>query len=125
MSYQHLPKLVAAIGNVNMALGHEGLTRVAAGFKINLSKLGDKELVLFLNKARDRLKILGARGIVMGYVKMPDEQKLPLGAVQYLSKAFSAGGKVDIDMAVKDYVENALKRRAKPKSSLEIVRGLE
>lgn len=117
------PRLVAAIGNVSMNLGHQGLALVAKKFNITFEKMEDTQLVLFINKQRDKLKLMGSKGVVLGYVRMPQGQRLPVGAIQFIPQTFSGDGRIDIDTAVKTYVENALKTRGKTMSPLEVVRA--
>lgn len=106
------PRLVAAISNISMALGHDGLSECAKRLGIKIDKLEDHELVLFVNRARDRLKVLGAKGIVLGYVKMPKGRKLPLGAVQFIPATFSGQGTIDIDAAIAKYITKTLEKKS-------------
>lgn len=117
------PKLLAAIANVSMALGHDGLSIVAKKFNIKVEKLEDGELVLFINKQRDRLKMIGAKGVVLGYVRMPKGQSLPVGAIQYLPQAFSGDGKINVDSAIATYVEKTMQARCAPGDGVSIQRG--
>lgn len=108
------PRIIAAISNVNMGKGHEALFLIAKRLGVNLGTLPEKSLVIFINRARDKMKILESSGVVLGYIRMPNGEKLPLGAIQYLPQAFSANGRVDVDGAVKLFIQAKLKVRGKP-----------
>lgn len=117
------PKLIAAISNVSMNMGHDGLTGVAKRFSIDFRKLEDHQLVLFINKQRDKLKLLGAKGTVLGYVKMPNKRTLPAGAVQFIPQTFSGTGQINVDAALTAYVESRMKEKASKESGTEISRS--
>jgi len=118
------PKLLAAIANVSMALGHDGLGVIAKKFGIKFETLAAGELVLFINKQRDRLKIVGGKGIVLGYIRMPKGQSLPMGAVQHISQTFSADGKIDINAAVERHIVATLAQRGDTKASMTFLKGI-
>lgn len=92
--------------NVNMGLGHNGLASVARDHKIEPSALGDEELLLYINRRMNKLKILGGGGLVIGYYRTRGEEKMMLEAIQYLPQTFGAKG-FDYNAAV----EKALKTR--------------
>lgn len=116
------PRLVAAISNISMNLSHDGLSAVADKHGIKMDKLEDHELVLFINRARDKLKLLGAKGVVLGYVRTRKGQTLPLGAVQFIPETFSGRGNINIDGAISKYLTQHLAKRNQ--SALEIVRAM-
>lgn len=118
------PRLVAAISNVHMGLSHEGLSSVAEKFGIKIDKLSESDLILYINRARDKLKVLGAKGIVLGYVKMRKGATLPLGAVQFIPETFSGRGTIDIDGAIQKYLAKTLVRAKQNRSALDIVRAM-
>lgn len=109
------PQIVAVIANVNMNLGHDGLGLISKKFGYDLQTIEGNKLVLFLNSARDKLKMIGPGGIVLGYVKMPKGRRLPLEAIQYIPKTFSGRGKIDLELAVSEFVSEKLKSKNKLK----------
>lgn len=114
--------IIAAIDNVNMGSGHDGLALVAKKFKVPVGSLGANEVILFLNRAKDKLKILGAQGMVLGYVRMPQGRRLPLDAIQYIPQCFSNDGRLDIESAISKSVTKAMEKRSKPGSSMAAYR---
>lgn len=87
-----------------MGLGHKGLSDLAKASKVNPDKLGDKDLLMFLNKAGDKLKILGAQGKVLGYLKMPSNRPIMREALSYIPLTFGADG-FDYESACKMALE--------------------
>lgn len=118
------PHLVAAISNVSMGFGHDGLKLVAKKFGFNTDKLEDHQLILFINTKRDKLKLLGAKGTILGYIKMPGSRSLPAGAVQFIPQTFAGKGHIDVDAAIHKYLETKLAKRGNPRSPLEVARRL-
>ena len=105
------PRIVAAIDNVNMGLGHDGLTLIAKKFKIDLKTLVEGDLVLFLNRGKDKLKVLGPDSVVLGYIKMPKGRRIPLDAIQWLPKTFSSSGSINLEAAIEKSVKKAMESR--------------
>lgn len=105
-------EIIRLIDNVHMGLGHDGLAKLCKEkFKLHLDKIPDGQLVMFLNRGRDKLKIMGGQGKVLGYIRMPHEQKLMLDAVSYLPQTFGSGG-FSYDEALKKALSDRLARRA-------------
>lgn len=78
--------------DTHMGLSHPGLIEIAKKAKINVDKLGTDELLMFINRRCNKVKILGAQGKVIGYLRTPDEKPLMLEALQYLPQTFGAAG---------------------------------
>lgn len=104
-----LYKEIAVVDNCNMALSHDGLNAVAIRLKVDPAKLERNELIVFLNRAKTRMKVLGGGGAVIGYVRMSDKSRIPLEAIQYLPEVFSNSGKIDINQAVEKLLVTRLK----------------
>ena len=103
------PRIRAVVDNCNMALSHDGLNAVAVKLKVDPAKLERNELIVFLNRAKTRMKVLGGGGAVIGYVRMSDKSRIPLEAIQYLPEVFSNSGKIDINQAVEKLLVTRLK----------------
>lgn len=104
-------RIIAAIDNVHMGLSHDGLTLLAKKFKVDARTLGQHELVIFINRARNKLKILGGGGKVIAYTRSEKSRKLPLDAIQYIAQIFNEKGHIDIDAAIERHVTKALQDR--------------
>ena len=101
-------KIIQLICDVNMGLGHPGLTlMMQKRFKIDLAKLSDDKLVMFLNGKKDKLKVIGKQGMVLGYLRMPHSRKIMLEAIQYLPQTFGGAG-FNYDAALKKALEARL-----------------
>jgi hypothetical protein len=121
------PKIILLIDNVNMGLGHPGLTALARKFKKDPATLKDGELLMFLNRKRDKLKMMGHQGIVLGYLRMPKGRQIMLEAIQYLPKAFGAQGEINYDRALHTVLSDRLAKKHLPKSvsPLQAYRAME
>jgi len=86
------PRICKLFFDVNMALGHDGLAELAkkAGVKLDLLDTGD--LLMFLNRKGTRLKVLGAQGKVVGYLRMPDNRPIMREALQFIPQTFGSEG---------------------------------
>jgi hypothetical protein len=112
------PKILRVIDNVPMGRGHEGLKLIAEQVKIDVTTLKPGELVLFLNRRKDKLKTLGApgKGKLLGpvsYIKTENGQLLTMDAIQHIVKSMNPDGTVDYDKALEAAVRHLLTRRAK------------
>lgn len=118
-------KIIQLAVDVNMGLGHPGLMELAKRFKMDVTKLGDDDLLMFLNRDRSKLKILGKQGIVLGYLRMPGSQKIMLEAIQYLPQTFGGSGFNYDDALKKALVERLISRQSGKKrvSVLEAFRA--
>lgn len=84
--------------DTHMGLGHTGLCELAQKAKINVNSLAEDDLLMFLNKHGDKMKLLGAQGRVIGYLKLPDRRPIMKEALQYIPKTFGSSG-FDYDAA--------------------------
>lgn len=105
------PRIIAVIDNVHMGMAHQGLSLLAKKFKVNLQALGQGELVLFLNRGRDKIKVMGAMNQVLGYIKMPNGRKFPLAAIQWLPQTFAGNGSINLEKALEIHVTQAMEKR--------------
>jgi hypothetical protein len=101
-------RIVLYIDNVNMGLGHPGLTEMAKKFKVHPEKMGPHDLLMFINRAKDKLKVMGSQGKVIAYLRMPHRQRLRLEAIQYIPQVFSTTGKIDYDAALRESLVRSL-----------------
>lgn len=103
------------VDNCHMGLGHEGLQALClSNFGMDLTKLKPGEVVVFLNRDKTKLKLMGAENKCLGYLRMHRGEKIDLHAVQYLPQAFGGHGF--------DYSE-ALKKSMLAKLAAKYVRG--
>jgi hypothetical protein len=110
------PRIIRFVENVNMGLGHGGLSYLLKQYlKINVDELPMGEMVMCLNRAGDKLKVIGGHGLVLGYLRLK-RGRIDKSALQFLPRTFGAGG-FNYDEAVKLSIESrltALPRRSGP-----------
>lgn len=86
-------KIIRVLDQVNMGLGHDGLALLLKRrFSYDVAEMKPDSLVVCINRAKDRVKILGSKGLVVGYLKLPRGQRLMMEAIQYIPQAFGADG---------------------------------
>lgn len=98
--------------NVNLVAGHRGLAELAKKYEINVSKLEPGQYVVFINSARDRVKVYAA-GNVVAYQKLERGQRLDLRTISLIPRVFAAKGGMDYNAALKEAVEIALRTRGR------------
>jgi hypothetical protein len=74
--------------DTHMGLSHPGLIEIAKNAKVNVDKLNDGDLLMFINRKLNKVKVLGAKGKVIGYLRTPDNRPIMLDALQYLPHTF-------------------------------------
>ncbi len=95
--------------DVHMGMSHHALAELARrDAKIDPQTLPQGQILMFLNKRKDKLKILGAQGKVVGYLKMPDGERIDMQAVQYIPHAMGAQGEINYPAALRRTLEERL-----------------
>jgi hypothetical protein len=102
--------------NADLRNGHEGLAELAKERGIDVTKLLPGQYVVFVNAGKDKLKLYAAAN-VLAYLKLTGGQKFDLRVIAFIPKAFNGSGKLDYDKALKDAVEEALRKRMTGKLS--------
>jgi len=88
-----MSRIAKLIEGVHMGLGHQGLAALSAKeLGIDVEKLTDGDLLLFINRRGDKLKVLGGKDRVIGYIRAPGGSKLMKDALQYLPQTFGGQG---------------------------------
>jgi hypothetical protein len=81
-------KIVFLVDNVHMGKGHDGLNAMATSLGKNPETLKDNELMFFVNRTRDKVKALGAKGRVIGYLRLPANKKVTANTFYDVVAAF-------------------------------------
>ncbi len=116
------PYFHLVIDSVHMGLGHAGLAELAKKLKVDPASLEPGQLLLFINNAQDKVKIMGGRGTVIGYYKHP-RGRINLEALQYVPASFG-GGEIKFDTALRRAVTGQLARKRSANASpLEVYRA--
>jgi hypothetical protein len=93
------PKIRKLVQGVHMGLGHDGLKiflEEHAGIRV--SEMQGNDLVMCINSKGDKLKVIGCKGRVLGYLKMPRGEKIMRDALRFIPETFGASG-FDYDLA--------------------------
>lgn len=98
--------------DVNMSLGHDGLTALAKHDGIDLEQLEVGEMVAFINHAKDKLKLYASQG-VLAYVRNKPGHPINLATISQIPKAFQASGRINYEATLKEVL---LKELAKKES---------
>lgn len=110
-----------------MGLSHDGIAKLLKKkLKLDVVDLAGSDLVMVINRRGDKLKVIGAKGLVIGYLRMPDGNRIMKDALQYIPATFGAKG-FDYDAACKTALEARLLQHSgfktrKPIGSLEAYR---
>ena len=102
-----------------MAQGHNGLADLAKKYEIDVQKLEPGEYVIFMNGARDRVKVYAAQNVI-AYQKMPSGHRLDLRAIAEIPRVFKATGRMSYDDALKEALIKTMAKKAEPRSSLRV-----
>lgn len=87
------PTIKKVVEGVSMGLGHMGLTEfLKRHANIDVTQLTGSDLIMCINGYGDKMKVIGAKGLVIGYLRMPHRQKIMKEALQFIPKTFGAGG---------------------------------
>lgn len=106
-------KLVHVFFDVNLGCQHDGLSLEAKKVgKIDTEDLAAGELLLFINRRRDKIKVLasigrGPRNCVLAYWRGKDKQVLDEMAIQYIARAFD-GTTINYNQALRKAIEQRL-----------------
>lgn len=93
-----MSRIIKVISPVHMGLGHVGLRLLLAkeknkgGAGIDVQTLSDGVLIMCINGAGDKLKIIGGGGQVIGYLKMNKGRKIMKDALQFIPQTFGGTG---------------------------------
>lgn len=117
--------VVHFFGDVDLRSQHNGLSELAKKEKIDVRKLRPGEYLVFVNHARDRVKMYTASNVI-AYLKV-DTGKIDLRTIQYIPTAFEGSGKIDYDRSLKEFVEKSLikKRKTGPLEAAKEIKKLE
>lgn len=125
MSASRIRRLVSG---VHMGLGHDGLRLLLAkavskgGANTDVTSLQDGDLIMVLNTKGDKLKVIGCKGLVIGYLKMRKGERIMKDALQYLPATFG-GNTFDYDAACKLVLEERLGHTKSNAGSLNTARA--
>src|SRR4051794_35646980 len=104
-------RVIQCFMNVNMGNGHDGLKAIARrGANINADEMGPGEYLVFINRKREKIKVLctGGEGtqktLVFAYARY--KHAIDLNAIQFIPHAFQ-GGNFNFDRALQLALETA------------------
>lgn len=105
-----MSRVIKVLEGVHMGLGHDGLAKlIEKEAKLDVSKLGKSDLIMCINRYGDKLKLLGCQGRVLGYLKIPGQQRIMKDALQFIPQTFGSGG-LDYDSACRKALESRFRK---------------
>jgi hypothetical protein len=89
--------------------------------KQGIKRLATDEAVIFINRARDRLKSYSYNGVI-SYVRFTgsDKRAIDLSAIDEIARAFNSDGTLDYNRALKKHLEKRLKVKSES-SELDVL----
>lgn len=98
----------------DMRCAHEGLRMIAKSGGVDVDKLQPNHYVVFINNAKDRLKLYASNQTVAYHYRKGE--RLDLRAIAEIPKVFGGSGRLNYDRALKSVLEKAL-AKSKTKSA--------
>lgn len=93
-----MDKIIRVFLDTNMACQHNGLRALAEKNHVKLGALENREHVIFVNKARNRVKLYSANGVISYLWK--EKGRLDMNALVKIPETFHGGG-FNMDKAIK------------------------
>ena len=103
-------KILRCLMGADLRCGHEGLKLQIARQKLDLSTLEEGDLVVFINNARDKIKVFASGPNLFAYYRAPKGSKIDLKAIQYIPRAFQYRGLIDYEQSLKEMLEREVKK---------------
>lgn len=97
--------------NADLRCSHDGLREIAKKGGLDVKELQPGQYIVFLNAAKDRLKLY-ASGNVVAYMKQPDGGKIDPRMIAELPRAFN-GTTINYEAAIKDALVKVFARRGR------------
>jgi hypothetical protein len=105
-------KVLQVFLGTDLRCTHLGLAEIAKRNKVDVEKLIPGEYVLFLNNDKNKLKLYAANHIV-AYLRLPGNQKLDMKTIALIPRAFHGSGRIDYNKALKEVLEEALRKKGR------------
>lgn len=102
-------QIIRCFIGTDFRLGHEGLTTLCAKNRINPNTLESGQFIVFLNGAKNKIKVLTA-GQILVYYRHPKGHRIHLNALAAIPRAFQ-GGRFSYDDALKIVLDEELGRK--------------
>ncbi len=100
--------IVHLFKDADLRCQHDGLKVMASKSRVNLSKLVDGEHVVFINAAKNKVKMFSANE-VLSYYRAPSG-RLNLNMIEMIPRCFSASGAMDWNKADRMAIDKLLNK---------------
>lgn len=97
--------------NADLRCSHDGLREIAKKGGLDVKDLQPGQYIVFLNAAKDRLKLYAANNVV-AYMKQPDGGKIDPRMIAELPRAFN-GTTINYETAIKEALMKIFARRGR------------
>jgi hypothetical protein len=102
-----MAKLLQVFLGADLRNSHEGLSAIAKANRIDPDTLPPGDYIIFINTARDKLKLYAANQ-VLAYLKLKTG-KIDLRTISLIPQAFKASGKIQYDETLKELLLGKMK----------------
>lgn len=102
-------RIVQCFLNADLRSGHVGLAKLARKHALDVQQLGAGEYVVFINAAKNKLKLYAANNVI-AYYRSPSRGVIDLRVVANLPRVFT-GTSIRYDEALKTVLEKGLQSR--------------
>jgi hypothetical protein len=104
-------KTVQFILGADMRGNHDSLKQQAKSCRVSLGSLAPGEAVVFINKARDKMKAYSYNNVI-SYYRSPDPSRpIDLDSLDEIPRAFNKRGELDYTKALKLRLEKKLAKK--------------
>ncbi len=99
-------KIVRYFPDTNLSGGFDRLSAIAKRNRIDVSSLAFGEYLIFVNKKRDKLKMLCGNDLV-AYLRLPNGARIDLRTIALIPRFFN-GTAIEYDRALREVLEKQL-----------------
>ncbi len=110
--------------NADLRCGHDGLASLAKKHDLNVTKLIPGQYVVFINSARNRLKVYAASNVI-AYLKLATGGRIDLNTVREIPRVFNGSGKIDYEEALRIAVNKSLAKKSRANGPLQAFKSMQ
>jgi hypothetical protein len=104
-------KTIRVFLGADMRSSHNGLYKMIKSEGIDVSKMKIGEAILFINRAKDRLKSLSSNGVLSYVNTEPLKRKIDLDVIEEIPRAMGIDGSMDYPKAMRLMLQKKLESK--------------